>query len=109
MKMRSKGSRFTLGVWELRVCSLNVVQPFTTVRDRSHLIHEHENNDDNDNDCDDDDDDEEEEEEGEGEGEDEIDALNLATYSCRGPTVSFVCLVAKLCLSKSWVTFKGSW
>ena len=30
--MRSKGSRFTLGVWGLRVCSLDVVQTFATVR-----------------------------------------------------------------------------
>ena len=30
-RMRSKGSRFTLGVWGLRVCS----QPFATVRNRS--------------------------------------------------------------------------
>ena len=44
-RMRSKGSRFTLGVWGLRVCSLDVAftvatvrnrpQPFATVRDRS--------------------------------------------------------------------------
>ena len=43
--MRSKGSRFTLGVWVLRVCSLDVAftvatvrnrsQPFATVRNRS--------------------------------------------------------------------------
>ena len=32
--MRSKGSRFTLGVWGLRVCSLDVVQTFATVRNR---------------------------------------------------------------------------
>ena len=32
--MRSKGSRFTLGVWKLRVCSLDVAQPFATVRNR---------------------------------------------------------------------------
>ena len=31
--MRSKGSRFTLGVWGLRVCSLDVA--FTTIRNRS--------------------------------------------------------------------------
>ena len=38
-RMRSKGSRFTLGVWGLRVCSLDVAsasatrsQPFATVR-----------------------------------------------------------------------------
>ena len=44
-RMRSKGSRFTLGVWGLRVCSLDVAftiatvrnrsQPFVTVRNRS--------------------------------------------------------------------------
>ena len=44
-RMRSKGSRFTLGVWGLRVCSLDVAsasatvrnrpQPFATVRNRS--------------------------------------------------------------------------
>ena len=34
-RMRSKGSRFTLGVWNLRVCSLDVVQPFATVPNRS--------------------------------------------------------------------------
>ena len=33
--MRSKGSRFTLGVWGLRVCSLDVAQPFATVRNCS--------------------------------------------------------------------------
>ena len=33
--MRTKGSRFTLGVWGLRVCSLDVAQPFATVRNRS--------------------------------------------------------------------------
>jgi len=43
--MRGKGSRFTLGVWGLRVCSLDVAfmfatvrncsQPFATVRNRS--------------------------------------------------------------------------
>ena len=32
--MRSKGSRFTLGVWGLRVCSLHVAQPSATVRNR---------------------------------------------------------------------------
>ena len=31
-RMRSKGSRFTLGVWGLRVCSLDVAQPSATVR-----------------------------------------------------------------------------
>ena len=31
-RMRSKGSRFTLGVWGLRVCSLDVAQPFATGR-----------------------------------------------------------------------------
>ena len=35
--MRSKGSRFTLGAWGLRVCSLDVAQPFATVRNRSRL------------------------------------------------------------------------
>ena len=45
-RMRSKGSRFTLGVWGLRVCSLHVAaftsavvrnrsQPFATVRVRA--------------------------------------------------------------------------
>ena len=41
-RMRSKGSRFTLGVWGLRVCSLDVAftsatvsQPSATVRNRS--------------------------------------------------------------------------
>ena len=37
-RMRSKGSRFTLGVWGLRLCSLDVAlwpQPFATVRNRS--------------------------------------------------------------------------
>ena len=33
-RMRSKGSRFTLGVWGLRVCSLDVAQPSATVRNR---------------------------------------------------------------------------
>ena len=33
--MRSKGSRFTLRVWGLRVCSLGVAQPFAPVRNRS--------------------------------------------------------------------------
>ena len=33
--MRSKGSRFTLGVWGLRVCSLDVAFTFATVRNRS--------------------------------------------------------------------------
>eukprot|EP00435_Cladocopium_sp_Y103_P051011 s143_g15.t1 len=33
--MRSKGSRFTLGVWGLRVCSPDVAQPSATVRNRS--------------------------------------------------------------------------
>ena len=33
-RMRSKGSRFTLGVWGLRVCSLDVAEPFATVRNR---------------------------------------------------------------------------
>ena len=30
----SKGSRFTLGVWGLRVCSLDVTFTFATVRNR---------------------------------------------------------------------------
>ena len=33
--MRSKGSRFTLGVWGLRVCSLDVAFVVATVRNRS--------------------------------------------------------------------------
>ena len=33
-RMRSKGSRFTLGVWGLRVCSLNVAFTVATVRNR---------------------------------------------------------------------------
>ena len=33
--MRSKGSRFTLGVWGLRVCSLDVAFASATVRNRS--------------------------------------------------------------------------
>ena len=33
-RMRSKGSRFTLGVWGLRVCSLNVAFTIATVRNR---------------------------------------------------------------------------
>ena len=33
-RMRSKGSRFTLVVWGLRVCSLDVAQRFATVRNR---------------------------------------------------------------------------
>ena len=32
--MRSKGSRFTLGVWGLRVCSLDVAFASATVRNR---------------------------------------------------------------------------
>ena len=32
--MRSKGSRFTLGAWGLRVCSLDVAEPLATVRNR---------------------------------------------------------------------------
>ena len=32
--MRSKGSRFTLGVWGLRVCSLDVASASATVRNR---------------------------------------------------------------------------
>ena len=34
-RMRSKGSRFTLGVWGLRVCSLDVAFASATVRNRS--------------------------------------------------------------------------
>jgi len=34
-RMLSKGSRFTLGVWGLRVCLLNVALTFATVRNRS--------------------------------------------------------------------------
>ena len=34
-RMRSKGSRFTLGVWGLRVCSLDVAFTIATVRNRS--------------------------------------------------------------------------
>ena len=34
-RMRSKGSRFTLGVWGLRVCSLDVAFVVATVRIRS--------------------------------------------------------------------------
>ena len=34
-QMRSKGSRFTLGVWGLRVCWLDVAFIFATVRNRS--------------------------------------------------------------------------
>ena len=34
-RMRSQGSRFTLGVWGLRVCSLDLAFMFATVRDRS--------------------------------------------------------------------------
>ena len=33
--MRSKGSRFTLWVWGLRVCSLDGAQPFANVCNRS--------------------------------------------------------------------------
>ena len=33
-RMHSKGSRFTLGVWGLRVCSLDVARLFPTVRSR---------------------------------------------------------------------------
>ena len=33
-RMRSMGSRFTLGVWGLRVCSLDVAFTFTNVRNR---------------------------------------------------------------------------
>ena len=34
--MRSKGSRFTLGVWGLRVCLLDAAFMFATVRNRPH-------------------------------------------------------------------------
>ena len=34
-RMRSKGSRFTLGVWGLRVCSLDVAFTVAAVRNRS--------------------------------------------------------------------------
>ena len=34
LRMRSKGSRFTLGVWGLRVCSLGVAFTVATVRNR---------------------------------------------------------------------------
>ena len=34
-RMRSKGSRFTLGVWGLRVCSLDVASASATVRNQS--------------------------------------------------------------------------
>ena len=34
-RMRSKGSRFTLGAWGLRVCSLDVAFTVATVRNRS--------------------------------------------------------------------------
>ena len=34
-RMRSKGSRFTLGVWGLRACSLDVAFTVATVRNRS--------------------------------------------------------------------------
>ena len=36
--MRSKGSRFTLGVWGLRVCSLDVAFVVATVRNRSYEL-----------------------------------------------------------------------
>ena len=36
--MRSKGSRFTLGVWGLRVCSLDVAFMFATVRNRPRQV-----------------------------------------------------------------------
>ena len=38
-RMRSKGSRFTLGVWGLRVCSLDVVFVVATVRNRPREDH----------------------------------------------------------------------
>ena len=34
-RMRSKGSRFTLGVLGVEVCSLDAAQPSATVRNRS--------------------------------------------------------------------------
>ena len=37
-RMRSKGSRFTLGVWGLRVCSLDAAFTSATVRNRSQLF-----------------------------------------------------------------------
>ena len=37
-RMRSKGSRVTLGVWVLRVYSIDVSQPFATVRNRLQLF-----------------------------------------------------------------------
>ena len=37
-RMRSKGSRFTLGVWGLRVCSLDVAFVVATVRNRSYEL-----------------------------------------------------------------------
>ena len=37
-RMRSKGSRFTLGVWGLRVCSLDVASASATVRNRSYEL-----------------------------------------------------------------------
>ena len=37
--MRSKGSRFTLGVWGLRVCSLDVAFTVATVRNRPYELH----------------------------------------------------------------------
>jgi len=37
--MRSKGSRFTLGVWGLRVCSLDVAFTIATVRNRPREDH----------------------------------------------------------------------
>ena len=36
--MRSKGSRFTLGVWGLRVCSLDVAFTVASVRNRSREV-----------------------------------------------------------------------
>ena len=35
-RMHSKDSRFTLGVWGLKVCSPNVARPFATIRKRPH-------------------------------------------------------------------------
>ena len=38
-RMGSKGSRFTLGVWGLRVCSLDVAFVVATVRNRPREDH----------------------------------------------------------------------
>ena len=39
--MRSKGSRFTLGVWGLRVCSLDVAFVVATFRNRNRPREDH--------------------------------------------------------------------